>query len=171
MAPGILAWAIEGSSGRELVRPKSVVDVSDGFLQIRNGPGPTYQETAKMPLGAIGLVGRCVPVDGWKPFCEVEWQGVSGWASSCCMAELENTSYRVTQNLSLRGGPDKSLLNMLTNYAPTDYIPEGTIFTLKDVLNAGKCTAGRGGDIWCQLTYSHDGGIKTASSRNQVGNF
>jgi hypothetical protein len=83
-------------------RPFRVVDVSDGFLQIRNGPGPTYQETAKMPLGAIALVGRCVPVDGWKPIGEVEWQGVSGWASSCCMAELEKTTYRVTQNLSLR---------------------------------------------------------------------
>jgi hypothetical protein len=84
-------------------RPFRVVDVSDGFLQIRNGPGPTYQETANMPLGAIALVGRCVPLDGgWKPFCEVEWQGVSGWASLCCMAELEETtqfSYRVTQNL------------------------------------------------------------------------
>ena len=116
-------------------RPFRVVDASDGFLNIRNGPGPTYQEIAKMPLGATGLVGRCVPLDGgWKPFCEVEWQGVSGWASTCCMAELEETtqfSYRVTQNLILRSGPDKSSWNMLTNYAPNDYIPEGKIFTWK----------------------------------------
>jgi hypothetical protein len=146
-------------------RPFRVVDVSDGFLQIRNGPGPTYQEIAKMPLGATGLVGRCVPLDGpWKPFCEVEWQGVSGWASSCCLAEFEETtqfSYRVTQNLFLRSGPDKSSWNMLTNYAPKDYIPEGKIFTWKRRPDAGNCTAGRGGEIWCQLTYTPDGGIRT----------
>jgi hypothetical protein len=146
-------------------RPFRVVDVSDGFLQIRNGPGPTYQEIAKMPLGATGLVGRCVPLDApWKPFCEVEWRGVSGWASSCCMAELEETtqfSYRVTQNLILRSGPDKSSWNMLTNYAPNDYIPEGKTLTWKRRPDAGNCTSGRGGEVWCQLTYTHDGGIRT----------
>ena len=144
-------------------RPFRVVDASDGFLQIRNGPGPTYQEIAKMPLGATVLVGRCAPLDGgWKPFCEVEWQGVSGWASSCCLAEFEQTtqfSYRVTQNLFLRSGPDKSSWNLLTNYAPKDYIPEGKIFTWKRRPDAGNCTAGRGGEIWCQLTYTPDSGI------------
>src|SRR5262249_15021285 len=82
-------------------RPFDVVDASEGFLSIRNGPGTTYQEIAKMPLGANGLVGHCVRLQGgWKPFCEVDWQGWSGWASSCCMAELgEQTqfSYRVNQ--------------------------------------------------------------------------
>jgi hypothetical protein len=91
-------------------RPFRVVDASDGFLQIRNGPGPTYQEIAKIPLGSTVLVGRCLAVEGgYKPFCEVEWQGMSGWASSCCMASLEETtqfSYRVTQNLFLRSGPE-----------------------------------------------------------------
>jgi hypothetical protein len=144
-------------------RPFRVVDASDGFLQIRNGPSPTYQEIAKVPLGATVLVGHCVPLDGgWKPFCEVEWQGVGGWASSCCLAEFEETmqfSYRVIQNLFLRSGPDKSSWNMLSDYAPNDYIAEGKIFTWKGRPDA--CTAGRGGEIWCQLTYTHDGGIKT----------
>ena len=46
-----------------------------------------------MPLGATGLVGRCVQLEGgWKPFCEVEWQAVNGWASSCCMADLEQSA-------------------------------------------------------------------------------
>ena len=54
--------------GKRRVR---VVDASEGFLNIRNGPGPTYQEIAKMPVGATGLVGRCIPLDGsWKPFCQ-----------------------------------------------------------------------------------------------------
>ena len=70
-------------------------------------------------------------------------------------------SYRVTQNLILRSKPDKSSWNLLTNYAPKDYIPEGTIFTWKGRPDAGNCTASRGGEIWCQLTYTHDGGIKT----------
>jgi hypothetical protein len=142
-----------------------VVDASDGFLNIRNGPGPTYQEIAKMPLGATGLKGACVPLDGgWKPFCEVEWQGVSGWASSCCMVELEETtqfSYRVIQNLILRSVPDKSSSNMLSGYAPKDYIPEGTIFIWKKPPDAGSCKGGRGGEIWCRITYTHDNGIIT----------
>jgi hypothetical protein len=142
-----------------------VVDASDGFLEIRNGPGPTYPEIAKMPQGATGLKGRCVPLDGgWKVFCEVEWQGVSGWASSCCMAQFEETtqySYRVIQNLILRSGPDKSSSNMLTNYAPNDYIPAGTIFTWKKPSDGGTCTGGHGGEIWCRLTYTHDNGIRT----------
>jgi hypothetical protein len=47
---------------------------------------------------------------------------------------------------------------MLNNYAPKDYIPEGEIFAWNDRPN---CTTSRGGDIWCQLTYAHDGGLKT----------
>ena len=144
-------------------RPFHVVDASEGFLSIRNGPGTTYQELTKMPLGATGLVGRCVRLQGgWKPFCEVEWQGVSGWASSCCMAEVGEPTqftYRVTQNLILRSNPDKSSWNMLTNVEPNDFIPEGTRFTWKS--RPEDCTAGIGGEVWCRLTYTHDGGIRT----------
>jgi hypothetical protein len=71
-------------------------------------------------------------------------------------------SYRVTQNLNLRSKPDKSSYNMLANYAPNDFIPEGTIFTWKGRPNAGNnCTTGAGEEIWCHLTYNHDNGIKT----------
>jgi hypothetical protein len=143
-------------------RPFHVVDASEGFLNIRNGPGPTYQEIAEMPLGATGLLGRCVRLGGgWKPFCEVEWQGVSGWAS-CCMAELGEPTqftYRVTQNLILRSNPNKSTWNMLANYAPKDFIPEGTRFTWKS--RPDDCAAGSDGEVWCHLTYTHDGGIRT----------
>ena len=137
-------------------RPFHVVDASEGFLNIRNGPGPTYPEIAEMPLGATGLVGRCVRLQGgWKPFCEVDWQGVSGWASSCCMAEVGEPTqftYRVTQNLILRSNPDKSSWNMLTNAEPNDFIPEGTRFTWKS--RPEDCTAGIGGEVWCRLTYT-----------------
>jgi hypothetical protein len=70
-------------------------------------------------------------------------------------------SYRVTQNLILRSNPDKSSWNMLTNYAPNDYIPEGKKFTWKSRPDASNCAAGNGGEVWCRLTYIHDGGIKT----------
>jgi hypothetical protein len=74
-------------------RPFRVVDVSDGFLQLRKGPGPQYEEVTKIPEGATIMVGRCVPLSGpWKPFCEVEWEGLTGWASSCCMAISEQSS-------------------------------------------------------------------------------
>ena len=146
-------------------RPFRVVDVSDGFLQLRKGPGPRYEEVARIPEGAPIMVGRCVPA--WGRMETVLRSGMAGskrLGITCCMAELEETtqfSYRVTQNLILRSGPDKSSWNMLTNYAPNDYIPEGKIFTWKRRPDAGNCTSGRGGEIWCQLTYPHDGGIKT----------
>jgi predicted aspartyl protease len=113
------ALVLEPQDGKTIMQPKQteqgakrpfrVVDASDGFLNIRNGPGPTYEAIAKMPLGATGLVGRCTPLDGgWKPFCEVEWQGVSGWASSCCMADLEEAEnfYGATMD-DLINAPDR----------------------------------------------------------------
>jgi hypothetical protein len=65
-----------------------VANASVGFLYLRNGSGTTYQEIAKMPDGTTGLVGRCVKPEGdSKPFCEVDWQGFDGWASSCCLVD------------------------------------------------------------------------------------
>jgi hypothetical protein len=79
-------------------RPFRVVNATDGYLNIRNGPGLDYESKAKMPLGAMGLAGSCVPVgEGFLPYCEVEWQGKPGWASSCCMAYTDESS----PNLSL----------------------------------------------------------------------
>jgi hypothetical protein len=71
------------------------------------------------------------------------------------MAEL--FSYRVTQNLMLRSAPDKHSWNVLSDYAPKDYIPGGTIFTWANRPDAGICTVGSGGEIWCGLSYDHDG--------------
>jgi hypothetical protein len=46
-------------------RPFRVVDASDGFLTIRNGPGPTYQEIAKMPPGRNWLGRALCPARRW----------------------------------------------------------------------------------------------------------
>jgi hypothetical protein len=73
-------------------RPFRVVNADDGYLNIRNGPGPKYGLVTAMPLGETGLVGRCVPLDGgYLPFCEVEWRGSTGWASSCCISDMEQS--------------------------------------------------------------------------------
>jgi hypothetical protein len=62
----------------------------NGFLELRSGPGVAYSMIAQMPVGTAGVVGNCVPVEtGYLPFCEVEWNGKHGWASSCCMADVE----------------------------------------------------------------------------------
>ena len=71
----------------ETKRQFQVVNADDGHLNIRKGPGPDYDLVAEMPLGETGLVGKCVPLDGgYLPFCEVEWRGTTGWASSCCIS-------------------------------------------------------------------------------------
>ena len=67
------------------------MNADNGYLNIRHGPGPKYELVTTMPLGEKGLVGRCVPLDGgYLPFCEVEWGGVTGWASSCCISDMEH---------------------------------------------------------------------------------
>jgi hypothetical protein len=72
---------------QETKRPFQVVNADDGHLSIRKGPGLNYDLVAEMPLGETGLVGKCVPLDGgYLPFCEVEWRGTTGWASSCCIS-------------------------------------------------------------------------------------
>jgi hypothetical protein len=68
-------------------RPFHVVNADDGHLNIPMGPGLNYDVVAEMPLGETGLVGKCVRLDGgYLPFCEVEWRGTTGWASSCCIS-------------------------------------------------------------------------------------
>jgi hypothetical protein len=72
---------------QEIKRSFHVVNAEEGHLNIRKGPGPNYDLVAEMPLGETGLVGKCVPLDGgYLPFCEVEWRGTTGWASSCCIS-------------------------------------------------------------------------------------
>jgi uncharacterized protein YraI len=136
--------------------PFRIVNASTGYLNLRSGPGTSFQQIASIPESSTVLVGRCVKPEGLLPFCEVEWQGKSGWASSCCMAVL--FSYRVTQNLMLRSAPDKNSGNVLSDYAPKDYLPEGSILSYGFFY----CTYGSGlysptHEVWCRVNYDHDG--------------
>ncbi len=66
-------------------------DVSDGVLNMRSGPGQGHNLVTAIPAGSGGVkVGRCRnPDDGRSrnTWCEVEWRGRTGWASSCCFVK------------------------------------------------------------------------------------
>jgi hypothetical protein len=64
------------------------------------------------------------------------------------------TPYRVIQNLMLRAEPDKNSWNVLSAYAPNDYIPEGTVFNFPQ--NA-TCRYGNGQEVWCHVWYNRQG--------------
>lgn len=67
-----------------------IEDVSDGVLNMRRGPGSRHRLVVAMPAGATGvMVRRCRRPDdgGSRLWCEVEWRGFHGWASSCCMVD------------------------------------------------------------------------------------
>ena len=87
-----------------------------------------------MRSGETGTAGRCVPVIGnsnYLPFCEVEWRGITGWASSCCIPNMEETpsppelppssayehNFRVMQDLAL------TMLAVVTRARETAPIP------------------------------------------------
>jgi hypothetical protein len=86
VAPAVTPKQIES---RAMRRFRITENADNGYLNLRSGPGVTYGVIAQMPVGTTGLIGNYVPLDGgYVPFCEVEWNGQRGWASSCCMAEL-----------------------------------------------------------------------------------
>jgi uncharacterized protein YraI len=62
--------------------------VSDGKLNIRDGPGTNHQLLGTMPAGTVVNVYGCVRRDdgiNGAPFCQVTWQGIHGWASTADM--------------------------------------------------------------------------------------
>ncbi len=77
--------------GSDMPRTFRVMEsVSEGVLNMRKGPGSRHRLVVAMPAGASGVtVGRCRRPDdgGNKPWCEVEWRGYRGWASSCCLVD------------------------------------------------------------------------------------
>jgi predicted aspartyl protease len=60
----------------------------DGFLNLRNGPGTNHDIVVTIPSGVSDVaVSQCRPSDvlGELPWCKAEWEGHSGWLSSCCI--------------------------------------------------------------------------------------
>lgn len=104
----------------------SVVGVAaNDVLWVRTRPNRNANTTGSLPPGAQGVaVGRCVDVSGYsKPWCEVRYQCISGWAYSRYLATSTgggstrggetasaNTTYRVANVagndvLNMRSGP------------------------------------------------------------------
>ncbi len=62
--------------------------------------------------------------------------------------------YIVINDLNLRSGPDKTTQNVLSSYAPNDFIPQGTVFDIQDISG---CKIGRGDEIWCPVSWNQYG--------------
>jgi uncharacterized protein YraI len=68
-----------------------LADVSQGILNVRDGPGVRHNLVVSIPAGSSDVtVGRCrMPDDGGRTaWCEVEWRNKAGWASACCMVDV-----------------------------------------------------------------------------------
>ena len=93
----LTAAAAVAKPSRPRLESRYFVDplVSDGYLNLRDGPGAGHEIIAPIPAGATDLVvSRCVAPDdgrGVKPFCQVGWRGQVGWVSSCCIAPVGAT--------------------------------------------------------------------------------
>lgn len=72
-------------------------NVSQGIHNMRSGPGTNFPLVVSIPAGATGLVvGQCrPPQDGRSasPWCQVQWRGHSGWASSCCIVHTQTGAF------------------------------------------------------------------------------
>ena len=78
-----------------------LADVSEGVLNIRQGPGPNFGIVAGIPANATDVsVGRCRRMEGGgsTPWCEVRWRAYSGWASACCMVDVVTGVYARAEN-------------------------------------------------------------------------
>jgi hypothetical protein len=68
------------------------------------------------------------------------------------------TVYHVIQNLMLRSEPNKNSWNVLSAYAPYDFIPHGITFTFGP---NPKCMYGNGQEVWCHVWYTPPGQPQT----------
>jgi hypothetical protein len=70
-----------------------ISEVSDGKLNLRDGPGIRHGIIAEIPAGALlRQIGACVHSDDGKtrdPWCEVDWNGTKGWASSSGLEKVQ----------------------------------------------------------------------------------
>jgi hypothetical protein len=62
--------------------------------------------------------------------------------------------WRVIENLNLRVSPDPRSANVLSQWSPKDFIPEGTTIYGNSL---PRCVPGPTGYIWCDITFGHHG--------------
>jgi uncharacterized protein YraI len=90
-------------------------NVSDGYQNIRSGPGQKHSVIAKIPAGTNGVeLGPCRPPDDGQSrydWCQASWNGYQGWISSCCLnKQVAPGVYSIPANVSdgyqnIRSGP------------------------------------------------------------------
>ena len=131
-------------------------NVSQGILNVREGPGASYPLSGPpfpMPAGAGGiLVGECRPSDNGGNWCLINWKGASGWASSRGIEVDPAVTWRVRSDVSqgilnVRVGPGAS-------YAlrgPPFPMPAGA-----GGIQVGECKPpDNGGKFdWCLITWN-----------------
>ena len=67
----------------------SCLDADNGLSIFRNGPGPKLNWSLLCPGRNRTCWALCAAHGGYLPFCEVEWGGITGWASSCRISDME----------------------------------------------------------------------------------
>jgi subtilisin family serine protease len=97
-----LAAALKASVPARCLKPRSLVysvlpDVSDGILNLRQGPATDHPIVVSIPAGSTGItLGECRHSDsGTKPWCAARWNGYSGWLSSCCIVDQNGSPPRI----------------------------------------------------------------------------
>ena len=75
-----------GTATEETYRVYGVA--ADDVLNMRSGPSTGYPIVAAIPPNGRGVaISSCRRIAGYSnKWCLVAWQGVSGWASACCLA-------------------------------------------------------------------------------------
>lgn len=65
--------------------------VSDGYLNLRSGPGVNYSVVVEIPQGTPGLdLQEC---GDSTPWCRVKWSGYEGWVSSQYISPVDKEVY------------------------------------------------------------------------------
>ncbi len=92
----LFGWGAKAQTSSDEPRGFQVsVTVSEGILNMRNGPGQGHALVTSIPAGSGGVrqVGSCVSPDDGKSrneWCKVEWNGNQGWVSKGGLTAAES---------------------------------------------------------------------------------
>lgn len=152
----VVATAPTGAQtpGIYVVDPKS----SDGFINLRRGPNTSYPVIAEIRAGSGGVtISECGARENpsHKPWCKAQWNGNSGWVSSCCIVPA--TAQGSIEEIGPRS-IQRSLMWLGHYPGPIDgEIGAGTISAIK------KFQADNSGPATGELTAAERTALNTAS--------
>jgi uncharacterized protein YraI len=130
-------------------------NLPEGYQNIRSGPGQQHAVIAKVPAGSGGVeIGPCRPPDDGQSrydWCQANWNGNTGWISSCCLKEqVAPGVYSIPANLAeghqnIRSGPGQQ-------HAVIAKVPAGS-----GGVEIGPCRPPDDGQSrydWCQASWN-----------------